>query len=809
MLIALLFDRWASACGRSTEDSAPVPPRHRIADVSYMPGDDAEELRAVVRQFFEKNSGEAEVRRLMESETGFDRGVWERMATEVGLQGLALTESVGGGDASLVELGVVFDEMGQVLFCGPFLSTVGFASTALSQFDTDPVARELLSGIASGQITAALAWGGDQIADSSLRAAASDGWLIDGTAEVVIDGATADTVLVAAQSESGPTLFAVEGDAPGLTRSARSTMDQTRKLASVEFRGVPARLVGTPGAAGEALTRTQDIAALLLAAEQLGGASKALALSVDYARTRYQFGRAIGSFQAIKHRCADMLIDVETARSAVYHGLWTAVQDPGNLAVAASLARAVASDVYLRIARHTVQIHGGIGFTWEHPAHLYLKRAKSSQLLLGLPATHRARLAETLGLLDSATSTPQAALADTPDTAPSPVDGLVEDFLRQHPVATTDDRALRAARFDAGLAVIGFDEGAGGLGLDSSLQARVEELFARAGCPDWTERNVIGLGMAMPTLHKHGTAEQRARYLRPCFTGEEIWCQLFSEPGAGSDLAALATRAVRDGDEFVVNGQKVWTSLGHVADFAILVTRTDPDVPKHKGLTYFVLDMHSPGVEVRPLRQLTGDAEFNEVYFTDVRIPVENVVGEVGGGWAVAMTTLANERESLGSKIVERGGGTIAHAVRLYRAAAEAGRVDAATTERLMLLWTEAEGARLTNVRAAAEVGHQPGPEGSIAKLQMADLNKAIYDLCVDLSGLDGLLVDGYAQSRPAFSAAYGGADVKKAYLRSLANSIEGGTSEVLRNILGERVLGLPGEPRLDRDIPWRDIRRG
>ena len=777
--------------------------------MSFLPGEDAEELRHVLRRFLEKYSDEGDVRRLMESDTGVDAEVWGRLATELGLPGLVIPQHLGGAGASLVELGVVFEEMGRALYCGPFLATAGLAVAALGDFSTDPAAEHLLGAIASGQTTAALAWSGAHIAHSQLSADQSTGWRIDGTAEVVIDGATADAVLVAARSEAGPTLFVVEGGATGLRRSPLPAMDQTRKLASLEFCGVEARPIGTVGAAGTALSRTEQVATLLLAAEQLGGASKVLETSVEYARTRVQFGRAIGSFQAIKHRCADMLIDVEAARSVVYHGLWTAVHDVDRLTIAASLARAVVSGAYLRIAQHNIQIHGGIGFTWEHSAHLYLKRAKSSQLLLGLPAAHRARLAAALGLVSSATRAPATPIAEVPRADVTLAEEMVAEFFVEHPVATTDDRALREARFDAGLAVIGFDRGAGGLGLDSSQQGRVEELFTRAGCPDWTQRNVIGLGMALPTLHKHGTPEQKARYLRPCFSGAEIWCQLFSEPGAGSDLAALATRAVRDRDAFIVNGQKVWTSLAHVADFAILLARNDPDVPKHKGLTYFILDMHTPGVEVRPLRQLTGESEFNEVYLHHVRIPVENVVGEVGQGWAVAMTTLANERESLGSRVSERGSGPIEQAVRLYRAAASAGRVDAATTDRLMLLWIAAEAARLTNIRAAAQMGREPGPEGSIAKLQMAELNKAIYDFCVDLSGIDGLLIDSYAETAPAFSAVHGGSDVRKAYLRSLANSIEGGTSEVLRNILGERVLGLPGEPRMDRDIPWRAVRRG
>jgi alkylation response protein AidB-like acyl-CoA dehydrogenase len=386
---------------------------------------------------------------------------------------------------------------------------------------------------------------------------------------------------------------------------------------------------------------------------------------------------------------------------------------------------------------------------------------------------------------------------------------LVKEFLEEHPPATTDDRTLREARFDAGLAFVHFDKGFGGLGLDSSLQPGVERMFLDAGCADWTSRNVIGLGMAAATIHTHGTDEQRAKYLRPLFSGEEIWCQLFSEPGAGSDLAALATRAVPDGDEYVVNGQKVWTSLGHVARRGLLVARTDPDKPKHRGLSYFVVDMHAPGVEVRPLRQITGHAEFNEVYLSDARIPVSDRLGEVGDGWRVAMTTLMNERVAIGRRASKRGDGHIRSAVQAYRDAVAAGNAGPADRDRLMKLWTGVEANRLTNVRAAARTGQGiPGPEGSIAKLQFAELNKAVLEFAVDMLGDEGMLVDDYTFSRPDASSGGGGPDIRKGYLRTLANSIEGGTSEIMRNILGERVLGLPGEPRSDRDLPWKDVPR-
>jgi alkylation response protein AidB-like acyl-CoA dehydrogenase len=309
--------------------------------------------------------------------------------------------------------------------------------------------------------------------------------------------------------------------------------------------------------------------------------------------------------------------------------------------------------------------------------------------------------------------------------------------------------------------------------------------------------------MGAPTIVTHGSDEQQARYLRPLFTGEEIWCQLFSEPGAGSDVASLSTRAVRDGDEWVVNGQKVWTTLAHVARFGMLIARSDPDAAKHKGMTYFVVDMHAPGVEVRPLRQMTGDAEFNEVYLTDVRIPDSHRLGAVGEGWRVSLTTLMNERVSIGGATPPRGSGLIAEAVRVWE---ERGG-SAVQRDRLARLWIEAEVLRLTNIRAsqARRMG-SPGPEGSIGKVMAAELNKRITTLAIDLLGAEGMSYGSYEMKRS--TSAMGFSTIQQAFLRMRANSIEGGTSEILRNILGERVLGLPGDIRVDKDRPWSEVPR-
>jgi alkylation response protein AidB-like acyl-CoA dehydrogenase len=385
----------------------------------------------------------------------------------------------------------------------------------------------------------------------------------------------------------------------------------------------------------------------------------------------------------------------------------------------------------------------------------------------------------------------------------------VETFLADHDPAALPAEEFLGARFDAGLAWVYFPEGHGGLGLQPEAQGLVERAMARAGAPNEFERNVIGYGMGAPTVLAHGTEEQRRRYLRPLFTCEEIWCQLFSEPGAGSDVAGLATRAVRDGDEWVVNGQKVWTTLAHTARWGMLVARTEPDVPKHRGLTYFILDMHAPGVEVRPLRQMTGDAEFNEVFMADVRVPDAQRLDAVGAGWRVAMTTLMNERVAIGGGVSRRDAGPIGEALELWRAAPAHAR-GAVMRDRLVAAWVDTEVTRFTNMRARElRKAGTPGPEGSVAKLAGAELNKVVYELCVDLMGMDGTLFPThYEMRRPDRSAYMGGEDVRQTFLRSRANSIEGGTSEIMRNILGERVLGLPGEPRADKDVPWVDVPR-
>ncbi|MEV5358251.1 acyl-CoA dehydrogenase family protein [Streptomyces sp. NPDC086081] len=380
-------------------------------------------------------------------------------------------------------------------------------------------------------------------------------------------------------------------------------------------------------------------------------------------------------------------------------------------------------------------------------------------------------------------------------------------LLAAHPPASTDRLDFLRARFDAGLAWVHFPQGLGGLGAARSLQAVVDAELAAAGAPDNDPRRIgIGLGMAAPTILQYGTEEQQRRYLRPLWTGEEVWCQLFSEPGAGSDLAALGTRAVREGDHWVVNGQKVWTSSAHIARWAILIARTDPDVPKHRGITYFVCDMTDPGVEVRPLRQITGEAEFNEVFLTDVRIPDSRRLGAIGDGWKVAQTTLNNERVAIGGMRLPREGGMIGPVAKTWRERPELRTHD--LHQRLLKLWVEAEVSRVTAERLRQQlVAGQPGPEGAGMKLAFARLNQEISGLEVELLGEEGLLYDDWTMRRPEL-VDFTGREAGYRYLRSKGNSIEGGTSEVLLNIVAERVLGLPPEPRTDKDVAWKDLAR-
>ncbi len=391
------------------------------------------------------------------------------------------------------------------------------------------------------------------------------------------------------------------------------------------------------------------------------------------------------------------------------------------------------------------------------------------------------------------------------------VEDALDALLAEHDPSTESYEEFRGHQYDAGLAWVQGPKGFGGMDLAPQLQKVVNKRLHEAGAPPMNPAQFF-MFLAGPTILTHGDDAVKERFLRPMFTGEEKWCQLFSEPGAGSDFAGLGTKAIKDGDEWIVNGQKVWNTLAHIADWGMLVTRTDPNVRKHRGMTYFALDMKADGVDVQPLRQITGEAEFNEVFMTDVRVPDAHRIGAEGEGWRAALTTLMNERTAIGgsgggNRAPQRGSGPIAYLMDVFT---KGGHVSSpAERDRVMKLWTRAEVLRLTNMRAAqAAKSGNPGPEGSVGKAVMAILNQDISEAAVDLQGMAGQIDFDYTFRRPE-STDLTGTSVGYAFLRARANTIEGGTTEVMKNILGEQVLGLPGEPRVDKDVPWIDVPRG
>ncbi|WP_243407608.1 acyl-CoA dehydrogenase [Frankia canadensis] len=837
-------------------------------------------LREVVESFLERTSPPGRVRELMGTDPGYDPDAWRRMATEIGLQGLAVPVEYGGEGAGWRELAVVFETFGAALVCAPFFGTVALGVSALGAAADERAARRYLPRVAAGELVMTVALGEPQPAGEvglaggvglagevgvgrGMTVAAErgpGGWTLRGECARVVDGQAADVVLVPASTPDGPGLFAVE-TAPsamgggGVERHPLPTLDQTRGQARLVLRDAPAQLVGQVGAAGKILARTAGFAAVALVAEQVGGAARCVREAAGYAGVRRQFGRLIGSFQAVKHACATMAVDVESARSLAREVTWLAATDDPRLPTAAALALAHCSDVYVRTAAANIQVHGGIGFTWEHPAHLYLKRAKSSAHLFGSPSAQRALAADGLAALaraDGASGLSHALLADpaaTADAVSAPpasagvasagvasamevasaaeviradeavpaelaadLRARVARLLASAPDPAVDDGIpFRSAQFDAGLAWVGFPVGLGGLGLPAAGQGVIDDALAAAAVRSAHLRNPIGYGNAAPVLAAHGTDEQRRTYLRRCFTTEDIWCQMMSEPGAGSDVAGLATRARFDGKRWIVSGQKVWTSFAHVARFGLLVARTDPDVPKHQGISCFIVDMRAPGIEVRPLRMLTGKADFNEVFLNDVEVDDDNRIGEVNRGWAVVRSNLEGERLAFGrvgdepepwADLLEQWGARVsAQAPPAGRAAAR----DAVLDDQVMRAAARGWAARLTADRA--QDGEPLHP--AVVKILSSESAQEATEAALDLRGGDATLYapDGYAFERPTHAGIMRG-DAGERYLRTRALTIEGGTSMVMRNAVGEQVLGLPREHRVDVGIPWRDIPR-
>ncbi|GAA3174045.1 MULTISPECIES: acyl-CoA dehydrogenase [Streptomyces] len=706
---------------------------------------------------------------------------WGELAAQ-GLLGLHLPERAGGGGGTALDLAVALEELGAALFPGPYPGSV-LAAELLHRGGADDLAAALATGDRIGAVA---------LGPGSLTATATPGgYVLDGTAPPVVGGGPADLILLAARDATAtegageapdpaatgeslaigdagsagdgrpaPLWFAV--DAAALSVRVQRSADPTRPTAEVR-----ADTVTVPAsrrlAVDSALVR--DLAGVLYAAESCGTAARTLRTATEHAAVRVQFGRPIGQFQAVKHLCATMLIRCETARALVWDAARALDAPPAERGLAAALATATALDAAFDNAKDCIQILGGTGFTWEHDAHLHLRRATATRQLLGPGDSHRQRAARL-----AADGARRALNLELPPAA--------EEFRRRARTALGAARGLDPAAARRALAPSGYAAPhlppPYGLGAGPVQQLAIQQETAAAGIV------ISGLSIAtwvVPALLTHGTEEQRARYLPPTLRGDLAWCQLFSEPEAGSDLASLRTRAERTAGGWRITGQKVWTSAAREADHGILLARTDPDAPKHRGLTFFVVDMRALGITVRPLREITGDALFNEVFLDGVELPADAVVGAVGDGWKVARTTLGNERVHMADQMTFDTG--------LATLLDHAARRDGAVRARAGALAAEAHALGCLALRTTLQqvAGEEPGAGASIRKLVQTAHQQKSAELALELLGPGGALDEG-----PGARALHG-------FLMSRCLTIAGGTTQVQLNVVAERLLGLPRDP--------------
>jgi alkylation response protein AidB-like acyl-CoA dehydrogenase len=704
--------------------------------------DDHRALAQTVSEFLGARGARGTARNLLEAKTEGLPDFWGELG-KLGWLGLHLPEEHGGSGFGLPELVIVVEQFGRAVAPGPFVPTV-IASAVIAAAGPPDLQARLLPGLASGSTIGAVALGGD-VADGT------------GNAGIAASGHLADVLLVA----QGEDVLVVETAGGGVKTEVPANLDPTRRIARVTLTGAPATVL--PGARG-LLT---DLARLLFAAETTGVAREVTEQAAAYSKVREQFGRPIATFQAVKHHVANMLVAAELATAAVWDAARAAHGD--QLSYTAAIAATLAVPAAVNNAQLNIQVHGGIGFTWEHDAHLYLRRAAAIQSLLdaGVAAT------EVTDLVRGGVS--RAAAIDLPPEAEEIRASIRPEVER---LRDLDDDARKQALIESGLLMPHWPRP---WGRDSSAveQLVIEQEFAAAGL----KRPSYGItGWVILTLIQYGTAEQVARWVPAALNQQVIWCQLFSEPGAGSDAAGIRTRATRTEGGWLINGQKVWTSGAQHASYGFATVRTNPDAPKHDGITMVVIDMHGKGVTVRPLRMPTGGSEFNEVFFDDVFVPDEDVVGPVDGGWTVARATLGNESVSIGG-----GGGSLfvlppdaviapldAHPERLVGGAARVGRFLASTQTMTAL-----------NLRAAyrAVAGGGPGPEGNVTKLLLSENGHEAAAILAELAGPDLAFLDGPASLAGTL------------VLLNRSMSIAGGTSEIKRNQIAERILGLPRDP--------------
>jgi len=712
--------------------------------------DDHQELAASVRGVLTSHKALQAARALLESDEEPRPSYWEEMA-KLGWLGIHLPEAHGGAGAGLLELVVVLDELGRQVAPGPFLPTV-LVSATIAQCGSAEQQARWLPGLADGSVTGALGLGRSSLTLS--------GGTLSGEGGVVLGGAAADLVAV----RVGDDVVVVDRGAPGLELSTHPDLDPTRRSATLRADGVSVPAGSVLAGAG---TRALALARTLAAAEAVGIMSACTDMATAYAKERQQFGRTIGTFQAIKHHCADMLVAAELATAAVYDAARASEDDGEQFALTAAMAATLAFAPAVHNAQMNIQVHGGIGFTWEHDAHLFLRRALVSNAAVGSPAD-----ADDVTVLSARGVTREVTIELPPEA-----DAIRAEVRREaQRLASLSGAEQRKALIESGLMVPHWPR-PWGRQAGAVEQLVIDEELKAAG----VKVPPLGItGWNILTVNQYATPDQVERWVMKTLMGEYVWCQLFSEPDAGSDAAGINTRGTRVDGGWKVNGQKVWTSGAQYCHLGLATVRTDPDAPKHAGITTMVIDMHAPGVEVRPLRQITGNSDFNEVFFNDVFVPDDDVVGVVDDGWTVARSTLGNERVSIGG-----GSGGIFPSMDIFDLLERHGAQVPGATTRVGALLTKDHALKVLNLRRAqrAVAGAGPGPEGNVTKLVLAEHGHDRAALQGDLVGADLTFLDG--------DGAFAGFSL----LATRAMSIAGGTSEITRNQIAERILGLPRDP--------------
>lgn len=708
------------------------------------------ELATVARSFLAAGKARAAARAVLE--TVEDRPPFWSEFAELGWLGLHIDEMFGGSGSGFPELVVVVEELGRAVAPGPFVPTV-IASSVLAAAGDEAQQARLLPGLVNGSVTAGI----------GLRAGITvSGERADGEAGVVLGAGSAGLLMLV----TGSDVLVVEADRAGVTVAVPQNLDPTRRSGRVRLDDVAVTDADIlRGAAPAALARAR----VLLAAEAAGGAGDCVDTAVEYAKVREQFGRTIATFQAIKHHCANMLVAAESAVALVWDAARAEAEDERQFQLLAAAAATLAFPGYVRNAELNIQVHGGIGFTWEHDAHLHLRRALATRALAGGDAP-----AETVFALTAAGVTRSNSL-DLPPEAERLRTEIRADATE---IVAAGDSTAQLDRLIATGYVMPHWPRPWGRAATAVEQLVIDQEFRAAGVerPDYSIT-----GWVVLTLIQHGTDSQIERFVEKALRREEIWCQLFSEPAAGSDAAGIKTKAVRVDGGWRVTGQKVWTSGAHYCRRGLATVRTDPDAAKHAGITTVIMDMHADGVTVRPLRMITGGSEFNEVFFDDVFVPDEDVVGAPGTGWTVARATLGNERVSIGGG----SGAGVPPAQALVAQVAGHPEPPAGISVRTGRYVAEDHALRLLNLRRAARSieGAGPGPEGNITKLVLAEHLAEWAAISGALIGDDLALWEGQ------------GAGVAQMAFGARGMAIAGGTSEVTRNQIAERILGMPRDP--------------